>query len=72
MVRYHYENLAFSSACESVLDIGNAGNLYINERAPWSCFKKGGEIAEMAAKVNTKEYACLYFVDRLPNIIYLT
>jgi methionyl-tRNA synthetase len=51
MTRYHYENLALSSACESVLDVGNAGNLYIDERAPWSCFKKGGETAEMAAKV---------------------
>ncbi|KAJ4767450.1 Methionine--tRNA ligase [Rhynchospora pubera] len=50
MARHHYENLALSSACESVLDIGNAGNLYIDERAPWSCFKKGGETAEMASK----------------------
>lgn len=48
--RHHYENLMLSSACETVLEIGNLGNLYIDEQAPWACFKKGGEIAEKAAK----------------------
>ncbi|KAM0936711.1 putative methionine--tRNA ligase [Dioscorea sansibarensis] len=48
--RIHYENLLISSACESVLEIGNAGNLYIDERAPWSLFKQGGTSSEMAAK----------------------
>ncbi|XP_020277018.1 methionine--tRNA ligase, chloroplastic/mitochondrial isoform X2 [Asparagus officinalis] len=48
--RHHYENLSLSSACESVLEIGNAGNLYMDERAPWSLFKKGGADAESAAK----------------------
>ncbi|KAJ6815416.1 methionine--tRNA ligase, chloroplastic/mitochondrial isoform X1 [Iris pallida] len=46
----HYKDLALSTACESVLEIGNAGNLYIDERAPWSRFKHGGDIAESAAK----------------------
>ena len=49
----HYENLSLTSACETVLEIGNLGNLYIDEQAPWSRFKQGGEIAERAAKVNT-------------------
>ncbi|XP_039113902.1 methionine--tRNA ligase, chloroplastic/mitochondrial [Dioscorea cayenensis subsp. rotundata] len=48
--RIHYESLLISSACESVLEIGNAGNLYIDERAPWSLFKQGGISSEMAAK----------------------
>jgi len=48
--KHHYENLLLSSACESILEIGNLGNLYIDEQAPWSCFKKGGESAEKAAK----------------------
>lgn len=39
-----------SSACESVLEIGNAGNLYIDEHAPWSLFKKGGTSFDSAAK----------------------
>ncbi|XVF83628.1 hypothetical protein PTKIN_Ptkin16aG0505000 [Pterospermum kingtungense] len=40
--RIHYENLNLSSACEAVLEIGNAGNLYMDKREPWSLFKKGG------------------------------
>ncbi|XP_024020474.1 methionine--tRNA ligase, chloroplastic/mitochondrial [Morus notabilis] len=48
--RVHYENLLLSSACEAVLEIGNAGNLYMDERAPWSLFRQGGAAAESAAK----------------------
>ncbi|XP_048325687.2 methionine--tRNA ligase, chloroplastic/mitochondrial [Ziziphus jujuba] len=48
--RVHYENLSPSSACEAVLEIGNAGNSYMDERAPWSLFKQGGATAEAAAK----------------------
>lgn len=47
----HYENLSLSSACVSVLEIGNAGNMYMDERAPWSLFKKGEASAALAAKV---------------------
>lgn len=46
-----FENLLLSSACETLMEIGNLGNLYIDEQAPWSCFKQGGESAEKAAKV---------------------
>ncbi|KAI4370615.1 hypothetical protein MLD38_018950 [Melastoma candidum] len=46
----HYENLSLSSACEAVLEIGNAGNSYMDERAPWSLFKKGDTAAEAASK----------------------
>lgn len=49
--RTQYENLAISSACEAVLEIGNAGNLYINERAPWTLLKQGGDAFEAATKV---------------------
>ncbi|XP_074290005.1 methionine--tRNA ligase, chloroplastic/mitochondrial-like [Silene latifolia] len=46
----HYQKLSLSSACEAVLEIANAGNLYMDERAPWSLFKQGGAAAEAAAK----------------------
>lgn len=46
----YYENLSLSSACESILEIANTGNLYIDERAPWSLFKQGGSSYEAAAK----------------------
>lgn len=49
--RAHYENLSLSSACEAVLEIGNAGNSYMDEHAPWSLFKKGGAAAIAASKV---------------------
>ncbi|GJU90921.1 methionine--tRNA ligase, chloroplastic/mitochondrial [Tanacetum coccineum] len=39
--KVQYESLLLSSACESVLEIGTAGNLYIDGRAPWSLFKQG-------------------------------
>ncbi|CAN1170826.1 Methionine--tRNA ligase, chloroplastic/mitochondrial [Linum perenne] len=48
--RSSYEKLSLSSACEAVLEIGNAGNLYMDERAPWSLFKQGGAASEAAAK----------------------
>ncbi|XP_019441623.1 PREDICTED: methionine--tRNA ligase, chloroplastic/mitochondrial [Lupinus angustifolius] len=48
--RIHYENLSLSSACETVMEIGNAGNLYMDEHAPWSLFKQGGTASEAAAK----------------------
>ncbi|XP_021910413.1 methionine--tRNA ligase, chloroplastic/mitochondrial-like [Carica papaya] len=48
--RVQYENLSVSSACEAVLEIGNAGNTYMDEHAPWSLFKKGGDASEAAAK----------------------
>ncbi|MED6110985.1 Methionine--tRNA ligase, chloroplastic/mitochondrial [Stylosanthes scabra] len=48
--RMHYENLSLSSACEAVLEIGNVGNYYMDERAPWSLFKQGGTASEAAAK----------------------
>ncbi|KAG5128697.1 hypothetical protein JHK82_029532 [Glycine max] len=53
-VRIHYENLSLSSACEAALEIGNVGNLYMDQRAPWSLFKQGGTAAEAAAKRDTE------------------
>ncbi|KAM5558743.1 methionine--tRNA ligase, chloroplastic/mitochondrial [Rosa sericea] len=48
--RVDYENLSLSSACEAVLEISNAGNSYMDGRAPWSLFKQGGAASEAAAK----------------------
>lgn len=48
--RVHYQNLELSAACETLLEIGNAGNLYIDSHAPWTLFKQGGTAFETAAK----------------------
>ncbi|CAN4105937.1 unnamed protein product [Withania somnifera] len=46
----HYQNLELSAACQTVLEIGNAGNLYIDSQAPWTLFKQGVTAFETAAK----------------------
>ena len=48
----HYSELDFSSACELILGIAYAGNLYMNDKAPWFLFKQGGSAAEDAAQVS--------------------
>ncbi|CAN4096013.1 unnamed protein product [Withania somnifera] len=48
--RMHYQKLELSAACETVLEIGNTGNLYIDSQAPWTLFKQGGTAFETAAK----------------------
>lgn len=48
--KFDYMNFSFNSACEAVIDIANAGNLYLDEHTPWSLFKKGESSAEEAAK----------------------
>ncbi|CAI7805572.1 unnamed protein product, partial [Closterium sp. NIES-53] len=44
-----YAALDFSGACEAILAPAAAGNGFLEERAPWSKFKKGGADAEEAA-----------------------
>ncbi|GMH10695.1 hypothetical protein Nepgr_012536 [Nepenthes gracilis] len=48
--RICYVNLLISSACEAVIEIGNAGNIYMDKHAPWSHFKQGGAASEAASK----------------------
>ncbi|CAN7014203.1 unnamed protein product [Brassica oleracea var. botrytis] len=48
--RTNYESLSLSTACEAVLEIGNAGNSYMDQRVPSMLFKQGGLSAEAAAK----------------------
>lgn len=49
--KLHYSELDYSSACDIILGIATAGNLYMSEKAPWSLFKEGGSAAEDAAQV---------------------
>ncbi|KAJ7516890.1 hypothetical protein O6H91_21G003200 [Diphasiastrum complanatum] len=44
-----YAEIHFSEACDALLSIASAGNLYLDERTPWSQFKLGGAAAEAAA-----------------------
>lgn len=45
-----FSSLRFSSACEAILLIATTGNVYLDDRAPWSLFKKGGSSADVAAQ----------------------
>jgi methionyl-tRNA synthetase len=40
-----YESLAFSSACEEIGTLIQAGNKYIDDRAPWTLYKQGDNAA---------------------------
>ena len=39
--KHQYENLLLSSACETVLEIGNLRNLYVDEQAHGPVSSKG-------------------------------
>eukprot|EP00850_Spirogloea_muscicola_P019358 SM000189S04075 [mRNA] locus=s189:66791:70607:- [translate_table: standard] len=49
LARSCYVRLDFSRACEVVLAVATAGNLYLDDRAPWSQFKRGNSEAAAAA-----------------------
>ncbi|KAL2641423.1 hypothetical protein R1flu_009010 [Riccia fluitans] len=49
MANRDFTELNFSGACDALLSIATAGNLYLDERAPWSKFKAGGTSTEEAA-----------------------
>lgn len=36
-----YESMAFSEACEAILELVRLGNRYIDEQAPWKLYKQG-------------------------------
>ncbi|MEB3272624.1 MAG: methionine--tRNA ligase [Prochlorothrix sp.] len=40
-----YGTLAFSNACESVLNLVRSGNKYLDQEAPWSRYKAGDQAA---------------------------
>jgi methionyl-tRNA synthetase len=40
-----YEQLAFSTACEAVLNLVRMGNKYLDQSAPWTQYKQGNQAA---------------------------
>lgn len=50
-----YTRLEFHVAVARILAIASAGNLYLEERAPWANFKKGGEAAYLAGSVGDRQ-----------------
>ncbi|CAM6034547.1 unnamed protein product [Sphagnum compactum] len=48
--REGYSQLDFSSSCDVLLNIASAGNVYMNDRTPWSLFKQGGLASNEASQ----------------------
>ena len=53
-VRQNYQALAFSQACEAILNLVRASNKFIDEQAPWTLYKQGRQ-----QEVETVLYAVL-------------
>ena len=53
-VRQNYQALAFSQACEAILNLVRASNKFIDEQAPWTLYKQGQQ-----QEVETVLYAVL-------------
>eukprot|EP00271_Cylindrocystis_brebissonii_P017679 TRINITY_DN4689_c0_g1_i1.p1 TRINITY_DN4689_c0_g1~~TRINITY_DN4689_c0_g1_i1.p1 ORF type:complete len:267 (+),score=76.22 TRINITY_DN4689_c0_g1_i1:350-1150(+) len=56
-----YEELRFAVACEALLELAGAGNVFLEEQQPWALFKKGRP-AEDAQKAATALAAVLEVV----------
>jgi methionyl-tRNA synthetase len=75
-VKVAYQQLAFSEACEALLDLVRASNKYLDETAPWTLYKQGQqaetELALYAVleSVRLAGYLLSPIVPGLANAIY--
>lgn len=71
-----YENLAFSNACEAVLNLIRTGNKYIDEQAPWTLYKNKNLPAveqvlySVLESVRLAAYLLSPIIPRISNDIY--
>jgi len=76
-VQIAYENLAFSEACNALLELVRASNKYLDETAPWTLYKQGKqaetELALYAVfeSVRLAGYLLSPIVPGLSNSIYV-
>ncbi len=66
-----YEVLAFSQACEAVLNLVRASNKFIDEQAPWTLYKKGQQQAVeqvLYAVLESVRLAAYLLSPIIPNI----
>ena len=70
-VRQAYENLAFSTVCQQVLGLAQAGNRYLDQAAPWTRYKEGNQaaVAEILYTVLESVRLCAYWLAPIvPNL----
>jgi len=71
-----YENLAFSNACEAILNLVRAGNKYIDDQAPWTLYKQGNQSAveqvlySVLESVRLAAYLLSPIIPRISSDIY--
>ncbi len=71
-----YEALAFSVACEFILDLVRLGNKFIDEQAPWSLYKQGNPKAAdhvlytVLESVRLAAYLLSPIIPNVSNAIY--
>ncbi|RMG14765.1 MAG: methionine--tRNA ligase [Cyanobacteria bacterium J055] len=71
-----YENLAFDRACEEILVLVRAGNKFLDDRAPWTLYKKGeqaeveGVLYAVLESVRLAAYLLSAIVPGLSTAIY--
>lgn len=70
-VQAHYDQLAFSQACEPILALIRAANKYIDEQAPWSLYKRGETEAAnvvLYSILETVRLAAYWLSPIIPNL----
>lgn len=70
-VKVHYQNLAFSLACEAILELIRAGNKYLDQQAPWSRYKEGNQPAVeqiLYAVLESVRLAAYLLAPIIPNL----
>jgi methionyl-tRNA synthetase len=71
-----YNALAFSQACNAILDVVRMGNKYIDEQAPWKLYKEGNSAAVeqilYSVLETVRQAACLLspVIPTISNRIY--
>ena len=71
-----YNNLQFKQACESILELANASNKYIDDNAPWVLFKEGKQepieqvLYAVLESIRLSAYLLSPIVPNISNDIY--
>ena len=71
-----YDNLQFQQACNDILELANASNKYIDDRAPWKLFKENKQeeiervLYAVLESIRLSAYLLSPIVPNLSNDIY--
>lgn len=75
-VGQYYESIAFSNATEAIFTLIRTGNKYIDDRAPWTLYKQGQQLAvdevlySVLESVRLAAYLLAPIIPNISNDIY--